>query len=119
MENNLKKGKNLKGESLKERQNEVAKNLATRDDNGIYYKEENPLVINENLKILEIKEKDVENETLLDLGREVRIVFQDEKGSCKSKEPYTRDIYVAESLEELEGKLSECSEEEDIEDLQL
>lgn len=118
MKNNFQNEEKLKGMTTKGEQNEVAKRLAKRDDNGIFYTEENPLVINDNTKILEIVKKDVENESLLDSEREIRIVFKDENGS-KSKEPYTKDVNTMMSLEEFEEEVSKCSDEDEIDDLQM
>jgi hypothetical protein len=116
----------------KKRQNELAIENATRDEDHIYYDYKTPLVINEDSKILEVfVKKDYEDEEdeipSYEEVRVVRIVFKDKEESetrkslfnnMSEKVPYTLDIVTSKTLEEIEEALCSCENEEDIEDIE-
>lgn len=113
------------GVSLKKRQNKVAMQSATRDEEHIYYEPKYPLVINEENKVVElyvIRDEEDEEMTSLNKEKTIRIVFKD-KDECENltsnseKVPYVIDIHTYMSLEEFEKALSKCNDEEEIEDL--
>lgn len=129
MKKNFQKG-NKNGVSLKRRQNNVAMQLATREEDHIYYEPKNPLVINEENKVLEIfvkrdEEDEYEEVASFDTEKVIRIVFKDKDESERNivqefnseKVPYSIDIHTYLTLDEFERALSKCNSEEEIEDL--
>ncbi len=118
----------------KKSQNEIAISNSVKEDNHIYFDYKTPLVINDNLKVMELfvlrdEDFDEENDELegyassFDTLKKVRIVFQDESKKYiedrtdEDKMPYITDIFVILSLDELVERLSQCTDESDIEDI--
>ncbi len=118
----------------KKSQNEIAISNSVKEDNHIYFDYKTPLVINNNLKVMELfvlrdEDFDEEKEELecctssFDTLKKVRIVFQDENKkyiedrSDEEKMPYITDIFVIISLDELVERLAQCTDESDIEDI--
>ncbi len=118
----------------KKSQNEIAISSSVKEDNHIYFDYKTPLVINDNLKVMELfvlrdEDFDEEKEELesytssFDTLKKVRIVFQDENKkyiedrSDEEKMPYITDIFVIISLDELVERLAQCTDESDIEDI--